>query len=216
MWIVSLALRRPYTFIVLALVIMLLGVFTILRTPTDIFPNIKIPVVAVVWNYTGLSPERDGNRIVAAVRAQRADDHGQRRRAHRVAVAQRHRGRQVLLPAGRQRGPGRARRSPASRRPCCAHAAARHAAAVHPRLQRLERADPAAGPVQRQAVRRRRSSISATTSSAPQLATVPGASMPYPYGGKQRQVQIDLRPRRAARPGPLAVRRQQCDRAPRT
>ena len=49
MWIVSVALRRPYTFIVLALLITLLGVFTILRTPTDIFPNIKIPVVATVW-----------------------------------------------------------------------------------------------------------------------------------------------------------------------
>ena len=57
MWIVSLALRRPYTFLVLAIVITLLGVFAILRTPTDIFPNIKIPVVATIWRYTGLSPD---------------------------------------------------------------------------------------------------------------------------------------------------------------
>ena len=64
MWIVSLALRRPYTFIVLAVAILLLGVFTILRTPTDIFPNIKIPVVAVVWNYAGLSPNDLATRIV--------------------------------------------------------------------------------------------------------------------------------------------------------
>ena len=48
MWIVRLALRRPYTFLVLAIVITLLGVFSILRTPTDIFPNIKIPVVATI------------------------------------------------------------------------------------------------------------------------------------------------------------------------
>ena len=64
MWIVSLALRRPYTFIVLALLIALLGVFTILRTPTDIFPNIKIPVVAVVWRYSGLAPDEMATRLV--------------------------------------------------------------------------------------------------------------------------------------------------------
>ena len=64
MWIVSVALRRPYTFIVLALVIALLGVFTILRTPTDIFPNIKIPVVATVWRYSGLSPDEMATRLV--------------------------------------------------------------------------------------------------------------------------------------------------------
>ena len=64
MWIVSLALKRPYTFIVLALLIVLLGVFTILRTPTDIFPAIKIPVVATVWRYSGLSPEEMATRLV--------------------------------------------------------------------------------------------------------------------------------------------------------
>ena len=56
MWIVRLALRRPYTFIVLAMLIVLLGVFTILRTATDIFPNINIPVVAAIWSYTGCRP----------------------------------------------------------------------------------------------------------------------------------------------------------------
>jgi multidrug efflux pump subunit AcrB len=64
MWIVKLALRRPYTFIVLAIVIMLLGVFSISRTPTDIFPNIRIPVVAAVWRYTGLSPYEIATRLV--------------------------------------------------------------------------------------------------------------------------------------------------------
>ncbi|HEY1875017.1 MAG TPA: efflux RND transporter permease subunit [Steroidobacteraceae bacterium] len=64
MWIVQLALRRPYTFLVLAIVITLLGVFAILRTPTDIFPNIRIPVVATIWRYTGLSPDEMATRIV--------------------------------------------------------------------------------------------------------------------------------------------------------
>src|SRR5687768_8620413 len=57
MWIVRLALRRPYTFIVMGLVIVMLGVAAIRRTPTDIFPNIDIPVVSIVWTYGGLSTE---------------------------------------------------------------------------------------------------------------------------------------------------------------
>jgi CzcA family heavy metal efflux pump len=65
MWIVALALRRPYTFIVMALVIILLTPITLLRTPTDIFPDIDIPVVSVVWFYTGMSPQDMADRIVA-------------------------------------------------------------------------------------------------------------------------------------------------------
>jgi CzcA family heavy metal efflux pump len=65
MWIVALALRRPYTFVVMALVIILLTPITILRTPTDIFPSIDIPVVSVVWFYSGLSPLDMADRIVA-------------------------------------------------------------------------------------------------------------------------------------------------------
>ena len=65
MWIVALALRRPYTFVVMALVIIILTPITILRTPTDIFPDIDIPVVSVVWFYTGISPDDMADRIVA-------------------------------------------------------------------------------------------------------------------------------------------------------
>ena len=57
MWIVRLALNRPYTFVVLAILILLLSPAVILRTPTDIFPNIDIPVISVAWTYTGLNPE---------------------------------------------------------------------------------------------------------------------------------------------------------------
>ena len=63
MWIVKLALNRPYTFIVLALLILLLSPVIILRTPTDIFPNINIPVVSVGWTYTGLNPEELEGRL---------------------------------------------------------------------------------------------------------------------------------------------------------
>jgi multidrug efflux pump subunit AcrB len=63
MWIVKLALDRPYTFIVLALLILIMSPVIILRTPTDIFPNINIPVVAVAWQYTGLDPEEMEGRL---------------------------------------------------------------------------------------------------------------------------------------------------------
>jgi multidrug efflux pump subunit AcrB len=64
MWIVRLALRRPYTFVVFALLILIVGVFSILSMPTDIFPNIDIPVITVVWGYNGLSAQEMSTRII--------------------------------------------------------------------------------------------------------------------------------------------------------
>jgi multidrug efflux pump subunit AcrB len=63
MWIVRLALRRPYTVAVLALLLMIVGPIAVLRTPTDIFPNIDIPVIAMVWHYNGFSPQEMADRI---------------------------------------------------------------------------------------------------------------------------------------------------------
>jgi CzcA family heavy metal efflux pump len=65
MWIVRLALSRPYTFIVMALVIVLLFPVVLLRTPTDIFPDINIPVISLIWNYTGLEPQEMEQRITS-------------------------------------------------------------------------------------------------------------------------------------------------------
>ena len=65
MWIVRIALARPYTFIVLALLILILSPVIILRTPTDIFPNIDIPVIAAAFNYTGLNAEEMEGRITS-------------------------------------------------------------------------------------------------------------------------------------------------------
>jgi multidrug efflux pump subunit AcrB len=64
MWIVRLALRRPYTFVVMSILIMILGVVSIVRTPVDIFPNIDIPVIVVAWQSTGLSPEEMSGRVI--------------------------------------------------------------------------------------------------------------------------------------------------------
>src|SRR5271156_1497619 len=63
--IVRVALSRPYTFIVLALLILIVGPLAALNTPTDIFPDIRVPVVGVAWQYTGLSPDEMAGRIVA-------------------------------------------------------------------------------------------------------------------------------------------------------
>src|SRR5260370_9565320 len=64
MWIVRLALRRAYTFVVFSMLILLVGVLAIFTTPTDIFPNINIPVVSIIWTFQGFTAEDMGNRMV--------------------------------------------------------------------------------------------------------------------------------------------------------
>src|SRR6202049_2059210 len=65
MWIVRLALRRPYTFVVASILILILGGLAIVRTPTDIFPTIDIPVVSIIWYYNGLVPQELSGRVVS-------------------------------------------------------------------------------------------------------------------------------------------------------
>src|ERR1700722_1278085 len=64
MWIVRLALRRPYTFVVVAILVLILGVFTIATTPTEIFPDINIPVISLGFNYSGMSPDDMEKHII--------------------------------------------------------------------------------------------------------------------------------------------------------
>ncbi len=64
MWIVRLALRRPYTFVVMAVLMGVLGGIAIFSTPKDIFPYINIPVASVIWSYTGLPPQEMADRVV--------------------------------------------------------------------------------------------------------------------------------------------------------
>src|ERR1700691_6419757 len=64
MWIVRIALSKPSTSIMLSVLIVVMGGYAILRTATDIFPNIKIPIAAVIWRYNGILPEEIANRIV--------------------------------------------------------------------------------------------------------------------------------------------------------
>ena len=66
MWIVKLALNRPYTFVVMAMLIVILGVLSMFSMPTDIFPEIDLPVASVIWTYSGMAPEDIEKRIVTS------------------------------------------------------------------------------------------------------------------------------------------------------
>ena len=191
MWIVSLALRRPYTFIVLALLIALLGVFTILRTPTDIFPNIKIPVVATVWRYSGLSPDEMATRLVlgserAAQMTVNDVEHTESQSLSGIGVVkyffQPNASEELSyaqITAISQTGLYFA--PPGTTPP---YVLAYNASTV-PVLQLAMSSDE----LSEAKIFDLGNNILRTA-----LATVPGATMPWPYGGLQRQVQIDLDP----------------------
>src|SRR5580698_4754805 len=100
MWIVALALRRPYTFVVMALLIVILTPITIMRTPVDIFPDINIPVISVVWNFTGMSPQEMADRIVT--NSERGFTVTVNDIEHQESQSERYRRDQDLLPAVRQ------------------------------------------------------------------------------------------------------------------
>ena len=145
MWIVRIALDRPYTFVVLALLILILSPLVILETPTDIFPNINIPVVAVGFTYTGLSPEEMEGRITTVYERSLTTlvdniQHIESTSYNGLAIVK-------ILPAAefqyrhRQRaGYGRVANDVAA-------VAARHAAAAGHQLQCLQRADSPARPL---------------------------------------------------------------------
>jgi multidrug efflux pump subunit AcrB len=191
MWIVKLALTRPYTFIVLALLIVLLGVFTIQRTPTDILPNINIPIVSTIWNYTGLPPQEMANRIVSvserlAPTTVNDLEHTESQSLTGIAVvkfffqpnvnedlsfAQLTGFSQTLL---RQTPPG-------TTPPFVLAYNASTVPIVQIAVQSATLSETQLFDVANNVVR-------------PGLATARGAGMPYPFGGKQRQVQVDLNP----------------------
>ena len=194
MWIVRLALRRPYTFVVMAMLIVILGAVTILRMPTDIFPDIDIPVISVVWRYAGLAARGDGEAHRQQLRARASR---RRSTASSTSRARRSTGvvrRQDLLPAGRQdRGGDRPGDRHLADRPEADSPAGHDAAAHHP-LQRLERAHPPARPSRATRSTSSSSSTSATNFLRPGSRPSRARSCRCPYGGKQRQIMVDLDP----------------------
>jgi multidrug efflux pump subunit AcrB len=191
MWIVRVALQRPYTFLVLAALIVLLGVHSILNTPTDIFPNIKIPIAAVIWRYTGLQPEEMANRIVlfserVAQTTVNDVEHTESQSLNGEAVVK-----YFFQPDVNQAlsfgqitavSQTQLQASPPGTLP--PYILAYNASSV-PILQLALSSDT----IPEQQLFDLGNNILRV-----QLATVAGASIPYPYGGRQRQVQVDLDP----------------------
>ena len=191
MWIVSLALRRPYTFIVLALLIALLGVFSIQRTPTDIFPTIKIPVVATIWKYNGLSPEEMARRLVlnserSTLVAVNDIEHTESQSLSGVGVVK-----YFFQPYANeelsyaqitaQSQTGLLFAPPGTTAPYVLAFNASTVPVMQLAMSSEELSEAQIFDLGQNVLR-----------SA--LATVPGATMPWPYGGLQRQVQVDLDP----------------------
>jgi len=190
-WIVNVALRRPYTFIVLALLILLVSPLVILRTPTDIFPNINIPVVSVLYQYGGLSAEEMEQRIVSVFERILTTtvndiDHIESTSLNGVGVVKVffQPGTQVTAavaqltastqPASRQMPPG-----------VTLPLVISYSASSVPILQLA---------LSGQGLSEQQLNDFGTNFIRQSLATVPGASVPWPYGGKQRQIMIDLAP----------------------
>ena len=189
MWIVKLALRRPYTFVVLAILILILGTLAALRTPTDIFPNINIPVVSIIWNYTGLAPEDMANRIITLQERNLTTtvndiEHLESQSLNGVAVIKVffHPGANISTAIAQIAGQSQTqlKQLPVGTTPPLIIT---YSASSVPILQ-LALSSPTLSEQQLNDL--------GLNFIRPQLTSVPGTAVPYPYGGKQRQVQVDL------------------------
>jgi CzcA family heavy metal efflux pump len=189
MWIVRIALQRPYTFIVLALLLVIIGPLTIIRTPTDIFPNIEIPIVSVVWTYSGLPPEGIADRIVSVFERSTTTtvndiEHIESQSLKGVAVVkfffQPNVNIDVALSQITAIGQTQLRQMPVGTTPPLVLS---YNASSVPIIQL---ALTGSNQTEQQLFDLGNNFMRT------QLATVQGASLPYAYGGKQRQIQVDL------------------------
>ncbi|PYN82710.1 MAG: RND transporter [Candidatus Rokuibacteriota bacterium] len=190
MWIVRVALARPYTFVVLALLILIASPVAVLRTPTDIFPNIDIPVIAVAWQFTGLNPEEMEGRITTQyerVLTTTVDniEHIESTTVNGQAMVK------IFLQPNARLDTANAQVTavsqtilrllpPGIQPPLIINYSASTVPILQLALSGLSESE--LNDVGLNFLRT-------------QLVTVPGASIPFPYGGKQRQVMVDLDPR---------------------
>ncbi|MFL6452196.1 MAG: efflux RND transporter permease subunit [Bryobacteraceae bacterium] len=191
MWIVKVALSRPYTFIVLALLILLVSPIVIMRTPTDIFPNINIPVISAIWTYTGLNPEEFEGRITTVyekVLTTTVNDieHIESTTLNGTAVVK------VFLQPYANPTTGVAQVTAVSQT-----ILKQMPAGINPPI--ILSYNASSVPIVQLALsgkglQEQDLNDIAMNFLRTQLVTVPGAVVPYPYGGKQRQVMIDLNP----------------------
>jgi len=190
-WIVDIALKRPYTFIVLALLILLISPIVILRTPTDIFPNVNIPVVAALWNYGGLNAEemeeRIGSQYERSLTTAVSDiEHieSQTVEGRSIVKVFFHPGAKVDVAMAQMTAVAQAstRQMPAGITPPFMII---YSASSVPILQLA---------LSGEGLSEQQLFDFATNTVRTALVTVPGAAIPWPYGGKQRQIMIDLQP----------------------
>src|SRR5580658_7790752 len=191
MWIVRIALNRPYTFIVLTLLILLVSPLVIQRTPVDIFPNVNIPVVVVLWNYTGLNAEEMEERISTVFERNLTTTVNDMEHSESQTVN----GRSIIKIFFHPN---------VKIEMAVAQIAAQGASAV--RQMPPGTTPPFILVYNASSVPIVQLALSGKGLSEQQLfdfainyirvalATVQGASIPYPYGGKQRQIMIDIRP----------------------
>src|SRR6201991_2408656 len=189
MWIVRLALRRPYTFVVLSLLLFIIGPVVMMRTPVDIFPNINIPVVSVVWAYAGLSPEQLADRIVLPFERGLTTtvndiDHTESQTLNGVSVVK------VFFQPNVN----------------ISQAVAQITAVAQTSLRQYPQGTTPPLIIQYSAssvpvlqlglsgngLNEQQLNDFGQNFIRTQLATVQGAAVPFPYGGKQRQVQVDI------------------------
>src|SRR5271169_4458895 len=189
MWIVRLALARPYTFVVLALVIVLLTPVVLLRTPTDIFPDINIPVISLVWNYTGLEPTDMEGRITSnserAVTTLVNDvEHIESQSINGIAVVKIYFQPKANLQSALAQTTAIVQTILKSLPPgTTPPLVAIYSASTVPVIQIGLTSDN----LSEQALFDFGNNFIRT-----QLATVQGAALPFPYGGKQRLISVDL------------------------
>lgn len=191
MWIVKLALRRPYTFVITAILIVVLGIVTILRMPVDIFPEINIPVVSVIWTYGGVAPEEMEQRIVttnerAYTTTVNDIEHIESQSLNGVSVIK------VFFQPGAK-----------------VEAAVAQLTSITQTLLRIMppgitppliiRYNASSVPILQMSVSSKSLSEQELYDNGnnflrTQLATIQGASVPLPYGGKPRQIMVDIDP----------------------
>ncbi|WP_437679100.1 efflux RND transporter permease subunit [Sorangium sp. So ce131] len=193
MWLVRIALKRTYTFIVMSMLIVILGVFTITRMPTDIFPDIDIPVLSVIFNYGGLPPEEMEKRVVNnyerfLTTTVNDIDHVESQSLTGIAIIK------IFLQPGASIEAATAqvtavsqtaiRQMPPGMAPPLV---IRYSASSVPILQAA---------LESESLSEQQLFDYAVNFIRADIATVRGAQIPFPYGGKQRQVMVDIDPQR--------------------
>jgi multidrug efflux pump subunit AcrB len=188
--IVRVALKRPYTFVVLALLLLIIGPLAALRTPTDIFPEIRIPVIAVAWQYTGLPPDQMAGRITTLyerVLTTTVNDieHIEANSYAGIGIVK------IFFQPGVNVAVANAQATAVSQT-----VVKQMPAGITPPL--ILNYNASTVPILQLAISGKGLSEQnladlAINTLRPPLVTVPGAAVPFPYGGKTRLVQIDLR-----------------------